>query len=188
MVAYGQVPDLTSYSILLDVLCKNGLIREALGLFQVMQKNGFHFNIVHCNFLIDGMSEAGLLNIVGEFFGGLSLKGPLPIAHTYTVMIKGFCKAALPDEALELFQAMQNKKFQLIIFNYNVLVDGLCKARQINIAKEFFGGLSLIHLSLHTYTIIINGLCKAGLPNEAFELFKKWKRMGTCLIVVLIIQ
>jgi pentatricopeptide repeat protein len=54
MCSYGLLPDLTTYSILLDGFCKHGHLDEALKLLKAMQEKKLEPNIVLYNILIEG--------------------------------------------------------------------------------------------------------------------------------------
>ena len=75
MQACGQLPDPQTYAILLDGLCKNKKIGEALALFQEMEDKKLDHNIVFYNILIDNMCNARELTTAREIFNGLLAKG-----------------------------------------------------------------------------------------------------------------
>ena len=55
MQACGQLPNPQTYVILLDGLCKNKKIGDAMALFQEMEDKKLDHDIVFYNILIDGM-------------------------------------------------------------------------------------------------------------------------------------
>ena len=63
MQACGKHPNFQTYVVLLDGLCKNKQIAEAMELFQEMEDNNLDHNIVFHNILIDCMCNARELSV-----------------------------------------------------------------------------------------------------------------------------
>ncbi|KAK8700409.1 hypothetical protein V6N13_018806 [Hibiscus sabdariffa] len=99
MLASGLVSSQVTCLILLDGLCKNGKLKEALKIFQVMRNSGLELDIIFYTILIDGLCKSGQIEGAKELFHELSVKGLKPDIYTYTIMINEFCKVGLPDEA-----------------------------------------------------------------------------------------
>ncbi|KAJ6353914.1 hypothetical protein OIU76_002853 [Salix suchowensis] len=68
MCSSGLLPDLMTYSILLDGLCIHGYLDEALKLLKSMQEKKLEPDIVLCTILIEGMFIAGKLEVAKELF------------------------------------------------------------------------------------------------------------------------
>ena len=68
MQACGQDPDPQTYAILLDGLCKNKQIDEAMAVFQEMESKRMDHNIVIYNILIDGFLMLGNLRMQEKYF------------------------------------------------------------------------------------------------------------------------
>ncbi|KHG22904.1 hypothetical protein F383_29207 [Gossypium arboreum] len=106
--------NIVTYTILIDILCKEGMIskavetidmmrkqgnlKEALKFFQTMQNGGLELDIVPYTILIDGLCKAGHIEVAKELFRQLSDSGLKPNVYKYGVMINGLCKEGLPDE------------------------------------------------------------------------------------------
>ena len=113
-----------TYAILLDGLCKNNKIGEAMALFQEMEDKRLDHDIVVCNILIDDLCKIKKLTAARELFNSLPLKGLQPNVRTYT-MIKGLCKEGLLDEASELLEKMDGNGCSPNDRTYNTIVQGL---------------------------------------------------------------
>uniref|UniRef100_A0A2C9UPL7 Pentacotripeptide-repeat region of PRORP domain-containing protein n=1 Tax=Manihot esculenta TaxID=3983 RepID=A0A2C9UPL7_MANES len=108
MCSQGHQPDRISFSILLDGLCKQGNLDEALALFKAMEKSRLKPNHVTYTILIDGLCRVGNLNDAKKFFSRLLEKGVQPNVYTYSTFIKGLCKEGLLDEAYQVFRGMED--------------------------------------------------------------------------------
>ncbi|XP_065634852.1 pentatricopeptide repeat-containing protein At1g62910-like [Quercus suber] len=116
MQASGQHPNPQTYAILLDGLCQNKQIGEAMALFQEMEyKRLDHDNVIHYNILIDGLCNVGELTTARELFYSPHTKGLLPNVATHNIMIRGFCKKGLIVEASELLEKMDGKGSQFFV-------------------------------------------------------------------------
>ncbi|MBA0628745.1 hypothetical protein Godav_023407, partial [Gossypium davidsonii] len=68
MIAFGQVPNVMTCSILLNGLCKSDKLEKALELFQAMRNSKLELDIVCYNILIDGLCKAGHIEVGKELF------------------------------------------------------------------------------------------------------------------------
>ncbi|KAH7543320.1 hypothetical protein FEM48_Zijuj02G0171800 [Ziziphus jujuba var. spinosa] len=66
----GQLPDLQTYGVLLDGLCKSKQLDEAMELFSEMEEKNWIYNI-----LIGGLCKTGKLEAAKDIFYSLSCKG-----------------------------------------------------------------------------------------------------------------
>ena len=116
----GQLPDIFTYSTLLDSLCKNQNFVEAMNFFvQMESRRILGWIIVIYHILIDGMCEARKLKLAREIFSSLSNKGLQPNVSTYTTMIDGLCNEGLLDEASYLKEWMRLDAYRMIALIYN---------------------------------------------------------------------
>jgi len=114
----GLLPDLITYSILLDGCCKHGHLDEALKMLEAMQERKIERDIALHTILIEGMFIAGELEVAKELSSKLFVDGMRPTVQTY---IKGLLKEGLSDEAYELFRKMEDNSFLPDGCSYNVL-------------------------------------------------------------------
>ncbi|GMN59754.1 hypothetical protein TIFTF001_028846 [Ficus carica] len=102
MQAVRPPPNIRTYAILLDGLCKNGELEEAMALFHNMEEKKLQLNIVIYNTLIGGTCKAGNLAAAKDLFCKLSFKGIQRDVRTYGIMIDGLLSGGLLGEALNL--------------------------------------------------------------------------------------
>ncbi|CAL5422479.1 unnamed protein product [Camellia sinensis] len=124
MQAAGIIPNSQTCGILLDGLCKNGHISEALSLFHMIESNSLHLNVVMYNILIDAFCKDKKLDTARALFNNLSSKGLQPDVKTYTTMIQGFCEEGLLHEAKELFVKMEHNGCLPDDVTYNTIIRG----------------------------------------------------------------
>ncbi|KAF6153420.1 hypothetical protein GIB67_003610 [Kingdonia uniflora] len=74
----GKDIDIIMLNIVVDARCKDGMIKEAQTLFEVMPKNGVQPNVVTYNALIDGLCNSGKWEEATELFNQMSSSGILP--------------------------------------------------------------------------------------------------------------
>ncbi|MBA0840951.1 hypothetical protein Goarm_003486 [Gossypium armourianum] len=88
MVASRKFPNLVTYLILLDGLCKSGTLEDALKFFRA----GLELNITSYTIVIDGLCKVEHMEDAKELFRELSVNVLKPNVYTYAVVINGFCK------------------------------------------------------------------------------------------------
>ncbi|KVH91263.1 Pentatricopeptide repeat-containing protein [Cynara cardunculus var. scolymus] len=131
MQVHNQIPpDACTYKIVLEGLCNNHQVDEALYLFCLMGENKLDLDIVVYNILIDGASKCGKPDIAKALFCDLSVQGLHCNVWTYNVMVNGFCREGLVREAKELFLKMEERGCPPDCVTYNVLLQGLLKNGQ----------------------------------------------------------
>ncbi|MBA0639844.1 hypothetical protein Goklo_022848, partial [Gossypium klotzschianum] len=117
MIKQGIKPNVVTYSILIDALCKQGMISKAEDIVGIMTKQGIKPNVVTYDMwnsglqldtifytiLIDGLCKAGHIEVAKELFCQLS---------------------RLPDEAYRLFKSMGDNDCLPNSCCYNVIIRG----------------------------------------------------------------
>ncbi|XP_057988957.1 pentatricopeptide repeat-containing protein At1g62930, chloroplastic-like [Hevea brasiliensis] len=136
MCSHGQQPDKVTFSIILDGLCKQGYLDEALTLFKAMEKSRLKPDCVSFTILIDGMCKAGRLNDAKELFFRHFEKGLQPNVYTYSTIIKGLCKEGLLDEAYKVFRGMEKSGCVPNGCCYNVIIQGFLRHEDVAKATQ----------------------------------------------------
>uniref|UniRef100_A0A2C9W657 Pentacotripeptide-repeat region of PRORP domain-containing protein n=1 Tax=Manihot esculenta TaxID=3983 RepID=A0A2C9W657_MANES len=113
MCSQGHPPDRITFSILLDGLCKQGDLDDALTLFNVMEKSRLKPDHVIYNILINE-----------------------PDVDTYSTIIKGFCNEGLLDEAYKTFRGVEDGGCLPDGCCYNVIIQGFLKLKELTKASK----------------------------------------------------
>ncbi|URE05322.1 PPR repeat [Musa troglodytarum] len=152
------VPDVYTYTILIDSFCKAGLIEQAWRWFKEMQRDGCLPNVVTYTALIHAYLKAKQLSKANELFKSMNSMGCVPNVVTYTALIDGLCKAREIEEACHIYAKMRgicedavgsnyfeggsNEVAQPNVFTYGALVDGLCKAHKVVEARGLLDAMT----------------------------------------------
>ena len=125
MHVYGQFPILSTYTVMLSGLCKNGHIEEAIDLFHSLENTKYKPSIELFSILIDGMCKAGTLEEARKMFTEISERGLMPDVVTYNIMLSGLCKKSMSLEADKLLMEMEEKGCLPDSISFNILPHGI---------------------------------------------------------------
>ncbi|XP_041018875.1 pentatricopeptide repeat-containing protein At3g61520, mitochondrial-like [Juglans microcarpa x Juglans regia] len=121
-------PNVVTFGILVNHMCKSRRADEALGFFEKMKgvsdageieraqevfdqmnKERVFPNVITLDPLVDGLCRHGKINSAVQFFNEMRSEGLKGNAVTFTTMINAFCDVNNIDKAMELFNRMKNK-------------------------------------------------------------------------------
>ncbi|XP_022763841.1 pentatricopeptide repeat-containing protein At4g38150-like [Durio zibethinus] len=134
----GLIPNAVA---MLDGLCKDGLIQEAMKLFGSMREKGTIPEVVIYTAVVDGFCKAHKLDDAKRIFRKMQSKGVIPNAFTYTVLIQGLYKCNQLDDAIEFCLEMLEAGHSPNVTTFVGLVDRLCKEKGVEEAETVIGTL-----------------------------------------------
>ncbi|KAK4269572.1 hypothetical protein QN277_022711 [Acacia crassicarpa] len=171
-------PNVITFGILINHLCKSRRIDDALKVLEEMRGKGgssgmnVEPDVVIFNTLIDGLCK------VWRHDESLSLLEQMknecrPNTVTYNCLIDGFCKASNLDKAHELFDQMNKEGVIPNVVTLNTLINGMCKHGRIGSAVEFFNEMQRkgIKGNSVTYTSLISAFCNVNNIDKAMQYF-----------------
>ncbi|KAJ4831200.1 hypothetical protein Tsubulata_007576 [Turnera subulata] len=123
-------PDLYTYSTLMDGLCREDRIEEAVSLLDEMQIEGCFPNPVSFNVLINGLCKKGDLARAAKLVDNMFLKGCVPNQVTYNTLIHGLCLKGKLDKAISLLDRMVSSKCMPNGVTYGTVINGLVRQRR----------------------------------------------------------
>ena len=82
-----------SFNILVDTLCKEGMLSEAKKVFEVIIQRGIDPSQVTYNSLIDGYCLQNQMDGAVKTFSMMVEKGCSPNVISYNILIDGYCKS-----------------------------------------------------------------------------------------------
>nr|POE98340.1 pentatricopeptide repeat-containing protein [Quercus suber] len=165
--------NVTTYSILIEGLCKNGeRLDEALKLLNSMKERGQCPDVITYNALLNGFCKFGR---VDEAYGLLETfeKDAYDLGlHGYSCLIDD---AGRVKEALKLFYEMTERNLVPDTYCYNALIKGFCGLGLLDMAQSIRLEISKngCFPDAYTYTILICGMCRNGLVGEEKQIFKE---------------
>ncbi|XP_052308887.1 pentatricopeptide repeat-containing protein At1g63330-like [Populus trichocarpa] len=173
-----------AFTVLVDGLCKEGMVSEARCVFETMTEKGAEpdvYTYVHC---LDGWSRR--MDEAKPLLAEMSHKDLTPDTVTYSTLMKGLCRGGRVLDAQKLFKemhalktlkAMQERKIERDIVLHTILIEGMFIAGKLEVAKELSSKLFVdgMRPTVQTY---IKGLLKEGLSDEAYELLRKMEDDG----------
>ncbi|CBI18522.3 unnamed protein product, partial [Vitis vinifera] len=172
------VMDLVDYSIMIDVLCKEGHLDKALDLCAFVKKKGIALNIYAYNSVINGLCRQGCLVQAFRLFDSLEKIDLVPSEITYATLIDSLCKEGCLLDAKQLFEKMVIKGFNPNVRVYNSLIDGYCKFGNMEEALNLLIDLKARCIKPDEFTVsaLINGYCHKGDMEGALGFFFEFKK------------
>jgi len=128
----GLIPNAVA---MLDGLCKDGNVQEALKLFGLMREKGTIPEIVIYTAVVEGYTKAHRADDAIRIFRKMQSNGISPNAFSYTVLIQGLYKCSRLQDAVEFCVEMLEAGHSLNVTTFVGLVDGFCKENGIEEAK-----------------------------------------------------
>ncbi|ERM96974.1 hypothetical protein AMTR_s00074p00173610 [Amborella trichopoda] len=154
----GYQPNVVTYSILLDGLCKGERTEEAMSLLEDMYHNGLTPNVVTYNTLMNTLFKRNKVEEALALHKEMGKIGCQPDVVTYRTLLDGLCKDERMDEAMSLLEEIyrnadvdgrtketaylayiahrMNERFANLMSTIDMLIDGECKSRKHRVAKE----------------------------------------------------
>ncbi|XP_022757456.1 pentatricopeptide repeat-containing protein At3g61520, mitochondrial-like [Durio zibethinus] len=183
----GIQPDVVTFGILINQLCKLRRVDEAM---KVLNKLGegsgsdgvtVEADVIIYNTLIDGLCKVGRQEEGLQLMERMkSMKGLAPNTVTYNCLIDGFCKAGEIERGKQLFDQMNEEGVSPNVISLNVLVDGMCRHGRISSALQFFSDMRGKGLKGNavTYTTLITAFCDVDNMGKAVDLFDQMLTSG----------
>ncbi|KAG2299475.1 hypothetical protein Bca52824_035947 [Brassica carinata] len=91
---------------MIDGLCKNGLLDEAVKMLNEMSRDGVDPDIVTYSALINGFCKVGRFRTVKEIVCRVYRAGLSPNGIIYSTLIYNYCMMGCLKEALRIYEAM----------------------------------------------------------------------------------
>ncbi|CAL9148814.1 unnamed protein product [Musa hybrid cultivar] len=128
----GLIPNAVA---MLDGLCKDGLIQEAMKLFGSMREKGTMPEVVIYTAAVEGFCKAARFDDAKRIFRKMQKNGIAPNAFSYKVLIHGLCEGKKLDDSvefcMEMLDAGHSPSVTTLVFYslndlyFNVYINGL---------------------------------------------------------------
>ncbi|KAH9296976.1 hypothetical protein KI387_028658, partial [Taxus chinensis] len=178
----GFDPDIVTYNVVVDALCKKRRIDDAFDLVEVMKRKECRPNIWTYTTLIHGLGIVRKKNQAYEVFAELKRNGFEPDTAVYNALISCFCKAGDVDGGLRLMKKMEKESVGCDNVTYHTLLSAFRDLGKKEEVCELFGiMMARDHLlKASTAVILMKFFCNSGLNNMAFKLWDYVVKKGCC--------
>ncbi|CAH9085863.1 unnamed protein product [Cuscuta epithymum] len=129
----GLIPNAVA---MLDGLCKDGLVQEAMKLFGLMREKGTLPEVVIYTAVIEGFCQANKYDDAMRVFRKMQSNGITPNAFTFSVLVQGLCKGMLLEDAFGVCLEMLEGGHSPNLATFIGLVDVYCKEKGLEDAKN----------------------------------------------------
>ncbi|XP_004253081.1 pentatricopeptide repeat-containing protein At4g38150 [Solanum lycopersicum] len=129
----GLIPNAVA---MLDGLCKDGLVQEAMKLFGLMREKGTIPEVVIYTAVVDGFCKAQKFDDAVRIFRKMQGNGIIPNAFSYGIIIRGLSQGKRLDDALEFCLEMLEAGHSPNVVTFVTLVDGFCKEKSLEDAQN----------------------------------------------------
>ncbi|XP_008799153.2 LOW QUALITY PROTEIN: pentatricopeptide repeat-containing protein At4g38150 [Phoenix dactylifera] len=116
---------------MLDGLCKDGLIQEAMKLFGLLREKGTVPEVVIYPAVVEGFCKAAKFDDAKRIFRKMQKNGIVPNAFSYAVLIQGLCKGGKLEDSVEFCMEMLDAGHLPNAATFTGLVDGCCKDKGV---------------------------------------------------------
>nr|XP_043637051.1 pentatricopeptide repeat-containing protein At4g01570 [Erigeron canadensis] len=183
-----MAPDLCTYNSLIQGLCFNGKVNDALIVWEELKSSGHEPDPFTYRIIIQGCCKCYRMNDGVKIFGEMQHNGFQPDTIVYNSMLDGFLKSRKLMEACELFEKMVDDGVRASCCTYNILINGLFINRRAQAAYALFGDLKKKgqFVDAITYTIVVFHICREGMVEEALELLEEMEARGFVVDLVTI--
>lgn len=122
----GLIPNAVA---MLDGLCKDGLVQEAMKLFGVMREKGTLPEVVIYTAVVEGFCQAQKLEDAIRIFRKMQGNGVTPNAFSYRILIQGLCRGKRLDSAAEFCNEMLEAGHSPNVATFIGLVDSFSEEK-----------------------------------------------------------
>ncbi|KDP31718.1 hypothetical protein JCGZ_14931 [Jatropha curcas] len=136
IVEKGYQPDVYTYTVIVNGLCKIGKTTVAFGVLKRMVEEGCEPNVVSYSAIIDSLCKDRFVTEALDLFLKIKSEGISPNVVTYNTLIRGLCMSSRWKEAFMLLHQMLRANVTPNIITFNTLVDGLCKEGKVSKARD----------------------------------------------------
>eukprot|EP00933_Yihiella_yeosuensis_P007790 TRINITY_DN11296_c0_g2_i1.p1 TRINITY_DN11296_c0_g2~~TRINITY_DN11296_c0_g2_i1.p1 ORF type:complete len:954 (+),score=192.40 TRINITY_DN11296_c0_g2_i1:77-2863(+) len=130
-------PDIITYSTMVKGYCLNGMLDEAMEVFQTMRSKGIQPDAILFNSLLLGCAKARMHTLCTQILEDMLAVGVKPGNHSASILIKLYGKEGDLDGAFQLFNEMPKKfNFKPNIHVYTTLMVSCIWKGRVDLAMD----------------------------------------------------
>ncbi|CAH8258042.1 unnamed protein product [Arabidopsis lyrata] len=175
-------PEINAFNMLLDALCKCGLVKEGEALLRRM-RHRVKPDATTFNVLFFGWCRVRDPKKAMKLLEEMIQAGHKPENFTYCAAIDTFCQAGMVDEAADLFEFMITKGSVVsapTAKTFALMIVALAKNDKAEECFELIGRMISTGClpDVSTYKDVIEGMCMAGKVEEAYKFLDEMSNKG----------
>lgn len=120
---------------MLDGLCKDGLVQEAMKLFGLMREKGTIPEVVVYTAVVEGFCKAHKFDDAIRIFKKMQSNGVVPNVFSYQVLVLGLCSGKRLEDAYLFTIEMLEAGHSPNLATFTGLVDGYCREKGLGEAQ-----------------------------------------------------
>ncbi|XP_042495849.1 pentatricopeptide repeat-containing protein At2g17670 [Macadamia integrifolia] len=173
-------PDLVTYTILIDSVCRSKNLREATRLLGVLRESGFKPDCFLYNTIMKGYCILDSGSEVIGVYKKMMEDGVEPDLVTYNTLIYGLSKAGRVNESRKFLRVMAEMGHFPDAITYTSLMNGMCRKGDALGALELLEEMEQKGCSPNscTYNTLLHGLGKSRFLDKGVELYEMMKSSG----------
>lgn len=146
----GLIPNAVA---MIDRLCKDGLVQEAMKLFRLMREKGTIPEVVIYTAVVEGFCKAHKFEDAKRIFRKMQRNGISPNAFSYSVLIRGLYQCNELDDAVAFCIEMLEAGHSPNVATFLGLVAGLCLNKGVEEARTVIATLTQKGFSINKKAI-----------------------------------
>ncbi|XP_054821372.1 pentatricopeptide repeat-containing protein At1g73400, mitochondrial-like [Prosopis cineraria] len=183
MIQCGHIPDNFTYNTAIDTFCKEGMLKEALELFEFMRTKGSTISSPTAKtyaIIIVALVQNDRMEDCFKLLECMISSGCLPDVSTYKDIIQGMSLFGKIELAYKFLEEMGNKGYPPDIVTYNCFLKVLCDNKKSDEALRLYGNMIDLGClpSVQTYNMLTSMFFKMGDPDAAFETWHEMTKRG----------
>ncbi|KAK7274944.1 hypothetical protein RIF29_16046 [Crotalaria pallida] len=155
-------------------------LKKCVELFHLMSSNGYDYNVVTLNKVVEGMCGWKLVEEAKYLVSKLR-EWVRPDGVTYKHLIIGYCEKGDLIEASRVWNSMADEGFKADVDAVEDMMEIFFKRNEYGEGLKLFQTMRLKRmdeLGLSTYRLVIKWLCTKGRMSEAREVFEEMRERG----------
>ncbi|GFP95765.1 pentatricopeptide repeat-containing protein at1g62910 [Phtheirospermum japonicum] len=156
-------PNTHIYNMVIDGLCKDRMMYDALKLFDEMSEKVIPPDVATYNALVCGLCNLSCWGEAKMIIKKMIDYKIYPNVITFNNLIDALCKEGLVDEAKDVLQIMKQKNVSPDVISYSSLMERYClQGRMVEARNVFDSSMASKNIApnVWSYNILINGYCK----------------------------
>ncbi|ORX77946.1 TPR-like protein [Basidiobolus meristosporus CBS 931.73] len=171
----GVVPDIATFTILIEGYLLHGQIAEAEKAFAEIYANKLQPNLSTYNVYIKGLANLNQIDEAMEMYRQMKRHEVTPDIQLFSTIIDGLFKNRRRALVQEVWLDMLAAQLKPNLVTYNIVIDGFMKSKNVSAAERALEQMTLDGKTpdIVTYTILIHGYIKNARLEKAVSTWKQ---------------